>query len=215
MKIIIDKKLNIEVNQANYYNEINTLMNLKYGLIQLYNSVRPMELKLIEENNDGELLFFGNHPSIPREFHNLLPCLFHWFGTSVCNYTRLVGYIVCKEQGLITQQMESENINIRQIKDACNNYVKNVEEIKEVLKWRNKIAAHFAITDPRAEDNIATLEASIIYPIGFTATRYKTHNFNFSKIEDTNIIASELPQWSLTETFEVLKDRFWPEVIFN
>jgi hypothetical protein len=214
-KIVIDKKLNIEVNKNNYHNEINTLMNLRFGLMQLYNSVRPMELKLIKENNGNEFHFIGSHPTIPIEFHHMLPCLFHWFGTSVCNYTRLVGYIVSNEQGLINKDMEFDNKNKRQIKESCDSYVKSVEEIKEILRWRNKIGAHFALTDPRPEDNIATLEASIIYPIGFAGNRYKTSNFLFSRIEENNCIDSEIPQWSLTEAFEILRDRFWPEVTFK
>jgi hypothetical protein len=211
-KFIIDKVLGIEVLQGNYFNEISTLLNLKYGLALLYNTVRPMELKIIEENKGSDWQFFGNHPTVPREFSSLLPCLFHWFGTSVCNYARLTGYIVRKHEGIITDDSEVNNASKRQVKEACDSYLKSVNEISEVLKWRNKIGAHFALTDPRSDDNIATLEASIIYPVGFSGGRYRTSNFSYARIEGDTSIVAEIPNWSLTETFEILCERFWPDV---
>ncbi|MBL7770002.1 MAG: hypothetical protein JNK20_13550 [Flavipsychrobacter sp.] len=214
-KFIVDKTLCIEVPPDKYLNEYNALYQLKNGLIALYNSVRPHELKIIEENKGAMVHVWGRHPAIPEHLFNLLPCFFHWFGTSVCNYSRLVGFIVSREQGIITEADLQLEPSRNKIKDACNDYMKNLLELQEVLKWRNKVSAHFALTDPRRDDNIATLEASIIYPVGFEYDRFRTGTMTFSRGDAMTNYSSEIPRWGLTEVFETLAPRFWPEIIFN
>lgn len=140
---------------------------------------------------------------------------FHWFGNSLCNYARLTGYIVARERGHVTDadlQLDPER---KKIKAACDNYVKTLPEIQKVLKWRNKVSAHFALTDPRKDDNIATLDESIIYPAGFDDGRFRTGTMILCKGDDSAIHESDIPRWSLTETFEVLINRFWPDVTLN
>lgn len=211
----IDKVLNIRVKPEKYFNEFSALMHLKTGLIELYNQVRPVELKILEENHGSKIIFFGNSERVPEHIYRLLPCFFHWFGNSVCNYARLAGFIVSREQGYVSDadlQLEPER---KKIKDACDTYVKNLPEIQEVLKWRNKVSAHFALTDPRKDDNISTLEASIIYPVVFTIDRFKTGIIMFSEFDGVINRNSEIPSWSLTEIFEVLINRFWSDVTLN
>lgn len=205
---IIDKTLDIKIGPYQYLNEFNALIQLRNGLVTLYNAVKPWEVKIVEENPDSRVFFFGNSGCIPENVHNMLPCFFHWFGNSLCNYARLTGYIVAREQGHVTDddlQLEPER---KKIKKACDGYVNTLSEISEVLKWRNKVSAHFALTDPRRDDNIATLEASIIYPVCFNEDRFRTGGHTFSKGNSNEIYNSEIPDWSLTETFEILADRF-------
>ena len=92
--------------------------------------------------------------------------------------------------------------------------IENIE-IKEVLLWRNKIAAHFAITDPRKDDNIATLEASLFYPAIFDNERYRTGAMIFSRGQENISVESNIPYWSPTEVFELVAKRFMPDVNFN
>jgi hypothetical protein len=212
---IVDKILGIEINPEKYNNEINALIQLKLGMIELYNNVRPVELSILQQKPGKNVSFFGESDLVPPHIDNLLPCFFHWFGNSICNYARLAGYIIAREQGHVQDadfQLEPAR---KKIKDACDNYVKSLPEIQEVLKWRNKVSAHFALTDPRKDDNIATLEASIIYPIGFETDRFRTGTMIFSKGDSTVTHDSEIPRWSLTELFEELINRFWPDIIFN
>jgi hypothetical protein len=212
---IIDKILSIEIDPDKYNNEFNALMQLKTGLLALYNNVRPFELQILEKTAGKRVLFFGESDLVPKEVDNLLPCFFHWFGNTLCNYARLTGYIAVREQGHVTDedlQLEPER---KKIKEACDNYVKTLPEISEVLKWRNKVSAHFALTDPRKDDNIATLEASIIYPVSFEFDRFRTGTMIFSKGDSEVTHDSEIPRWSLTEIFELLTNRFWPDITFN
>lgn len=209
--IVIDKILEIQVDPNRYNNECNALIHLRSGLLALYNSVKPLELS-INEKHSG-LSFFGHNPElIPDESYFMLPSIYHWFALSIVNYSRLVGYIVARDQGHVTDadlQLKPERVKI---KKACNAYIESLSDIKEVLKWRNKVAAHYALTDPRPDDNISTLEASIIYPVSFDDGRFRTGMWIYSKGEGLD---SEIPSWSLTEIFELLSKRYWPDIEFN
>jgi hypothetical protein len=208
-KVTIDKKLSIVVDFENYYNEVNALIQLRNGLLVLYNTIRPVEENIKSVHLNSSITSFGNDPFLPKDLNSLLPCYFHWFGNSLVNYCRLAGFIVSMENGCISKNDLLSNNGKTNIKKECDNYIKNIDEVKQVLKWRNKISAHFALTDPRAEDNISTLEASIIYPVGFDNGRYMTSVINFNRYEGESNMSSDIPRWSLTEVFELLQERYW------
>lgn len=214
--VIIDKILNVEIEINKYRNELQTLDHLKHGLGFLYDNVKIVENDIVSKNPGVQLSFyldFMNHA--PPYFNSILPSFFHWFGITICNYARLVGFIVSREQGLINQSDLYPRPDTLKIKTHCDNYIKELSEIEQVLKWRNKVAAHFALTDPRKVDNIATMEASIIYPVGFENNRYRTGTMVFGRGNESDFYESEIPQWSLTETFEIIAKRFWPEIQFK
>ena len=70
----------------------------------------------------------------------LLSCAFQWYAVSACNYAQLVGWLATHNP------------------EAAKDYMKKV--MPRVSQFRNKVAAHFAITDPR-RDNEADLAASV------------------------------------------------------
>jgi hypothetical protein len=213
--IVIDQIRGVSVNQDKYFNEINALIHLKNGLILLYNNVRPTEKKIEEEDKGSTIISWGRDPCIPASLFLNLPCFFHSYGTSICNYARLTGFIVGREIGEITDADIQNPSNKKVIRGFCDDYMDSLAELKEVKKWRDKVSAHFALTDPRKDDNVATLEASIIYPVGLQNSRFKTGVMVYEKINGESSIASEIPAWSLTETFELLTKRFWPDVNFQ
>lgn len=206
----IDKVHNIIIETSKYNNECNTLDDLLHGLTFIYNIIKKYEIDKID-NSEGRKIFSIGRTEIDdnQGNHNMLPCLFHWFGVSICNYARLAGYIVMQENNTIKKEHLEDANNYKMIKDACNEYVHGIDEMKEVIKWRNKIAAHYAITDPRKEDNIATLEASIIFPVSFRYDKFITGGYNVVKGNQDEKIFSEIPQWSVTKLFEDLENRFW------
>ncbi|MBF0216124.1 MAG: hypothetical protein HQL30_03905 [Candidatus Omnitrophica bacterium] len=133
----------------------------------------------------------------------LISCAFHWFSTSLVNYVRLVGLIkVLSSNSWTTTDISN---NKKHIKAQCDNYVETV--IPEIKLWRNKIAAHFAATDPYENDNYGTLEQSVMNNVCSFKTRYYVNVFKFV----TNGEESTLPMWSVTETYENLRSRYWPE----
>lgn len=212
---VVDDKIGIVAEPSKYTNEVNALRQLKDGMILLYNNVRPTELELIRIYAGKEVTFFGRDPNISEYLFRLLPCFFHWFGNSICNYARLAGYIVAREQNHITETDLSLEPNRSKIKASCDGYVSGLPELKEVLKWRNKVSAHFALTYPVRDDNIATMEASIIYPVSFHIDRFKTGVLTFSKVEGNDSLDAEIPNWSLTQIFENFSARYWTDVTFN
>lgn len=217
--IDIDKVLGVKINPDKYNNEFNALSQLKAWMILLYNNTKPMELSIVKNNQWKNIFYFGtpwNDDFIPQDISTHLPNYFHWFWNSIINYARLTGFIVGRENGNITDedlQLEPER---KKIKQFCDNYVKSIPELVEILKWRNKVSAHFALTDPRNEDNIATMQSSITFPICFEKNRFRTAgSFIFSISDSNNTYESEIPDWSITETFEKLTNRFWTDIIFN
>jgi len=211
--MVIDKILNIDVVEQEFVNELQTLNDLYSGLHFLYSTVRPWELKIIE-NRPGKKIFFVGQPpefimdGIPQDLFTYLPSTFHWFSTSLINYARLCGFVVSRAQNIITPE-DLNPPNRQKIKQACTDYVESIPELELVKKWRNKISGHFALTDPRSDDNIATLEESVRDPIGFSDFRFRTNLMISSKTMATETVDSELPTWALTETFELLTSRFW------
>ena len=211
--MVIDKILNVEVNEQEFKNELQSLNDLYNGLHFLYTSIRPWELKITENRPDKKVFFVGYPPEflmngIPHDLFTYLPSTFHWFSTSLINYARLCGFVVSREQNIITDE-DVNTPNIHRIKQACTNYVESIPELEHVKKWRNKVSGHFALTDPRNDDNIATLEESVRDSIGFLDYRFRTNLTISSKANALESFDSELPTWSLTETFELLANRFW------
>lgn len=78
----------------------------------------------------------------------------------------------------------------------------------EVHKWRDKVAAHFAATSPFQDDNLGTLEQSIMYPVTYSYPHYYVGMVRWSTQGET----SDLPMWALTKTYEDLATRFWPDL---
>jgi hypothetical protein len=212
--MIVDKILAIDAPDAKYGNEIQTLQDLNNGLKFLYNSVRPWELKILENRPGKNILFVGSPPEflmegIPPNLYDYLPAMFHWFSTSLINYARLCGFILCRVQNIITDADVEKYDDKNKIKAACNDYVNNIPELEQIKKWRNKVSGHFALTDPRNDDNIATLEETVRNPIGFSNSRFRTNIMVSTKTVETVVADLDLPSWALTETFEALSNRFW------
>lgn len=212
---VIDKIKNIIVDSDRYATEVTTMTNLRTGLIFLYNIVYPIEQEIVDKYEDRNIYFFGRSHDLPNHIFEMLPCFYHWFGTSIVNYARLAGMIVGYEENEISTMDLTSPKGKEKIKNFCDQYILSINELSEIVKWRNKVGAHFALTDPRKSDNVATLEASIIYPISFCGSRFKTGGIKFCKIESGSPIDAEIPQWSLTEIFEIISGRFWPNIIFN
>lgn len=196
-------------------NELVTLRNLEVGLHELAVSVWRQEepLRREDEAENVKRFFLGNAPEMNPHMTALLPCFFHWYGVTLCNYVRLVGFVGAVESGRISEELlqNRDKASRAEIRSACDEYVGSVTEVQDVVKWRNKVAAHFARTDPRKDDNPMTLEASIVYPVSYDAGRFRVGSWVLGQVRpDDTEHESEIPMWSLTETHEQLARRYWP-----
>ncbi len=210
--VTIDHNLNIAIDESFGPNELIALNYLSVGLLHLAHGVAKVEapIREREQNSNEKRWGYGNLPDLPPGAVCMLPCLFHWFGVSVINYARLVGFLSGLASNKFARQDLEDKKVLETVKKHCNNYVDNISELKQVKLWRNKVAAHFAITDPRKEDNIAMLDFSVMYPVGYADNRFRVNVHTFTRTESFGVeYQATLPSWSVTEVFEMLQSRYW------
>ncbi|HZT09041.1 MAG TPA: hypothetical protein VFC51_18625 [Chloroflexota bacterium] len=155
----------------------------------MYQQMRKIEVEVLGTlDSTKQFFFFGNAPGMAWVPTGLIVSACHWYAVSACNYVRLVGWLGTTENPKLAGE-----------------YVKRV--MPEVHLWRNKVAAHFARTSPRKEDTVADLISSVMLPISFDDDRYFVGSLTFATQGSS---AHQGMRWSLTETHEALRERYWP-----
>ena len=178
---------------------LHALNYLPSGLFSLAATVKIEEGKRVKRDGAAKVLeAFGGIPFT-------IPCTFHWFSTSLTNFVRLIGLINLMNIKHWKTEDLAEELNGPTIRQSCSDYVKAV--IPEIQTWRNKVSAHFSPSDPFKNDNLATMEESVMNSIAYHTPRFRAGYLKWhTQGED-----SQLPQWSLTETYERLSSRYWPK----
>src|SRR4051794_23240516 len=201
----------IEIGDTEYPNEVGTLRTLHRGLWGLANSVANREFPFLEMSKKMKFVSFGRDVDATTTDIDMVACLFHWFGVSLCNFARLVGFIRGLKEGDFTRAdlTDQGKTKARVVKNSVDAYVQSISELQPVLVWRDKIAAHFAITDPRKDDNIATLDMSVVFPVTYASPRYRANYFQLIRSNAAGVHTSALPEWSVTEVYEQLAPRYW------
>lgn len=214
-EIVLDTIDLVKVDHNKYSNEIGTLHTLSNGLRELCALIKRRELAF-EKASGGKfkILTFGGTSPEERYSLDVTACMFHWFGLPLCNYVRLIGYIRGLDRGDFTRADLTDKKAVEKVKKSIEGYVSSVTEIAAVKVWRNKVFAHFAITDPYKDDNMSTLEISVVFPVTFEG-RYVVGSMVITKKNSSGSHTSALPRWSMTEVFEALIPRFWPGTEFK
>jgi hypothetical protein len=177
------------------------LLYMPKGLYSLAYPIREKEIGMLKNKFGIVFMGLGFY-----EDSDIMACQFHWFSTSLYNFVRLIALIdymtkkSCYIKDLTTGE-HRDNVN-----KYCSEYTKEV--IPEIYVWRNKVAAHFAITGPRKEDNEATLEVSLMEQITYEKPYFKAGSLVLVK----NGVESKVPSWSLTKVYEDICERYWPHV---
>jgi hypothetical protein len=186
--------LTLDASAAEQYaNELRSLAYLSQGLVFLDGQVRRIE-QVVTESLDPAKRFtiLGNHPVLNQVPQGLVASAFHWYAVSACNYVQLTGWLA-----------KSEDLK------QANRYLKSV--IPEVKIWRDKVGAHFARVDPRRDDSIADLLASVMFPIAFDDNAFWTGTFTLAVSRGGVGSSSRADmRWSLTDTHRKLTERYWP-----
>lgn len=178
-----------EVDQ--HFDARMALARLGEGLFWLYRTVGELERQARAEavREDVRLVVAGG--ILDNKPMGLLSCAFQWYAVSACNYAQLVGW-------LSTRNPESAKA-----------YVKKV--MPRLAQYRNKVAAHFAIADPR-RDNEADLAASVMTHVVYADGRFCAAALTpLVNGGATEIVASRDLSWSLTLAHERLLPRYWPD----
>lgn len=208
----LDVVENLQVDAKNHFNEIQSLAVLQQGMISLANAVSVREQHYAEIAKKMVFTQFGATSDAEREQLNLIACFFHWFGVSAINYARLVGFIRGLELNLFTRADLKDATKFKGISDVVKAYVVSVPELTNVLVWRNKVGGHFAITDPRKDDNIATLNMSVMFPVTLESGVYFVGGLTMTLKNAAGVHQSAIPTWSVTRVFDALIPRYWPNI---
>jgi hypothetical protein len=193
---VIDHIANLKLSdeqEKGQFNELRSLAYLATGLRFLYEQVQSVEAEVIKRlPKDKRISIFGDAPEMQGINQDLVACAFHWYAVTVCNYVKMVGWL-------------ANNGNSSGARD----YMQCV--LPQVYLWRHKVAAHFAIIDPRSGDNAADLAMSVMFPISFDNDAFYTGSLTLTITKDGRQNRSRQDmRWSLTHTHSDLIPRYWP-----
>lgn len=211
--VTLDAIAGISVDSDDYFNECCTLRMLSTGLVRLADNLKRREVAW-EQQSAGKVSFqaYGLDIDGTKGNLDLIACFFHWFGVSVCNFARLVGFVRGLSANEFTRADLSDPARFQDVRSSVDSYVRNLAELSDVLAWRNKVGAHFAITAPHKSDNVSTLDMSVMFPVTFTNGQYRVGELTLTRKNAAGTHASALPCWSVTEVFERLIPRYWPHI---
>lgn len=188
--IVLDHVQGIAIDPENAPFENYQAFESSYeGLRTLAFTVRELERRYVASDPYAEQVVLHMSARVP----NIVPCAFNWFSVTLVNYLRLVGLVQLMNANSWKSPALADSANRSSIKSHCTAYVKAA--IPEVYGWRNKVAAHFAATDPFHDDNLGTLEHSLMSMVAF---QYPYYHVGLGKWS-TGTETSQLPQWALTK----------------
>jgi len=166
------------------------LARLGEGLFWLYRAVGQLERQAQARAAPEDVRIALAGGLLDRQPLGFLSCAFQWYAVSACNYAQLVGWL------------SSGN------PEAAKQYMNRV--LPRLSQYRNKVAAHFALTDPR-RDNEADLASSVMTQVVYAHGRLcAAALLPVVKDGDREIEASRDFSWSLTLAHERLVPRWWP-----
>ena len=210
----VAKSLFEEATTVNYYEQIRFL--IEYELAEN----KEMATKTLEDwskngvsfPNDS-FKFRASNKMIVIDINNDLAkdygiSNFNNFSVNYCNFLSLfaLGELSKNENKNFDEIMNDTQSN-NKIRKIYKSYFENALASKDVKKWRNKVGAHYAITD-KEKENIATLNYLIVVHPTLNEWRYEVGATNLV----INDKSSEFNGWSVTKEYEKLSsnDRFRP-----
>src|SRR5438128_919429 len=91
--ITLDGIEGLKVGREKYLNELNCLRPLFMGMRQIATMVKNQEAAFERALGPKvKMMSYGGTSTAEKELLDTIACFFHWFGTSVCNFARLVGF---------------------------------------------------------------------------------------------------------------------------
>ena len=202
-KIILDHQRGVSLDTADPpFNNYQAFKSNYIGLKILADSVRELERQYVINDPYAPHVVLHALADVP----DLVPCAFNWFSVTLVNYLRLVALVELMTLNAWKSDALADPSNRQTIRSHCTDYVRTA--VPDLFLWRNKVAAHFAATDPFREDNLGTLEQSIMNPVSYRYPHYYVGLLQWNTAGET----SQLPSWALTKVYEDLSARFWPEM---
>ena len=199
--MILDHVEDIVVSSDAHHNNLNVLRSLDIGMFHLATFTRQREVAAMEIHGAGKVV----HLFQITDETLLLGCVFDWFSITLVNYLRIVKLMdVMETNDWGIERLQDKQVQ-KELKSACLTYVRDVAP--EVYQWRNKIAAHRAAVDPQ-DDNLTTLTFSTMPSVTYQSPFY---GVGYLKLFMSGGGELDIDAWALTEKYEALAPRYWPE----
>ena len=205
--IIIDYIDNIVYNEKTFpIRNMHALYYTRRGLYELALIIRKDENR-INQNSGHYIKHMAGMGAVTEMSMNY----FNWFSISIINYVRLIGFIDIVNKNNFTREDIIKKENHQIIKTYCREYIKKV--IPDIYTYRNKLAAHHSLTDPFKDDNIATLESSVLNTIVYNYPYIEAGLDWNSRINvEDEMTKTKIKKWSLTKTYDNLTARYWNDM---
>jgi hypothetical protein len=215
--MILDHIENIQIYPgitpiANFH----SILQLKEGIFMAYNHMNHLQLNYyrlkhpeksneeIELINKSKFSMDGTSNQIDAQAVNL----YHWYSINLINYAKCCGLIQFLNTKMVLPEYIAQNKDLlKELREEQNKYINQIPDLEPVKHFRNKAGAHLAFTDPKPDDNVATLlESMSIIPtylndkitIGALKRQRGKHVSSFADY-----------QWSLTDNFDSLIPRYF------
>lgn len=189
------------VSTEAHHNNLSVLSSLDVGMSHLAEFTRRREIEALERFGKNKVKVFTDFGS---SVELLLGCVFDGFSISLVSYMRTIQLMHLMEAngwGMDDLKLKPAQ---RELRNACDVYIEKIAP--DVLEWRNKIAAHRAATDPRS-DSLALLTYSTFPTVGYESPYYAVGHLRLTLGDGSS---AALSQWSLTQRYEELASRYWP-----
>lgn len=201
--ITLDWQSGIQIDPARPpFKNFQVLNQTVAGLKLLAYYVRDLALNLIDQDPYAK----GTFRAFSSDFPPDLGSVFNWYSISLMNYLRLIALVDLMQKKNWHENDIADRANQSVISKHCKHYAS--EAAPDIYRWRNKVAAHFAATDPVDSDTLATLKLTVMNPIAYNYPHFYVGALKLHS-QRTD---SDLPEWSLTKNFEGLASRFWPDI---
>lgn len=178
---------------------------LRHGIFMCANSIRNIELKFNKAafHNQGKGVMSFMTFQMDNE-SALVYNLCNWFSINFVSFFRLTTLLRLIEEN--KWQISDLKKKRRIIKSETASLLNEIAP--EVLIHRNKVAAHLAASDPFENDTEGTMMSSLVSNVGFVFPYYSVT----IKLKPQGNGKSNLPTWNLTEIYDRLTPRFWPDM---
>lgn len=188
----------------------HSIYHLKEGIYMTYNSMVERE-----RSKSGELMpSFSFNGTLSQEAAQVL-CLMNWYSINLVNFANCIGLILfLRENSVQPYELAGNQALKNRLSKIQKDYISDIPELKPIVHFRNKAAAHLAFTDPfisqkQNSDNAATLIESMSIIPSFEKGRYFVGRLTRHSGEFASSFSNH--PWSLTENFESLIERFFKD----
>ena len=181
------------------------------GLFMCYSNMKALETRFASAEFKGgtqnkTVMNVGTTPEI-EQINNQAVNIFNWYALGILNYANYCGLVAF----ITKNRIRIDDLDSGETKEALNNcrkkYVSSIPELASVKVYRDKVAAHLAISNPLKNDNIGTLmQSNTNLPI-WSMGRLVIGGLSYAY--GPNVSAIGQNPWSVTKNFESLTPRYF------